>query len=288
MSGIYLLNEKIVKGENINFSILKRGFLFGDGIFETLISKNYKIFRFSDHYERMKKGAKMCNFEIPEKDEIEKLILRNLERRRIKNGYIRINLWRKKGERSIPEGKEANTLIIIKNYKPYPSSFYEKGINCTISEKIFKNEKSLLTYIKSFNFLESIIGKQEAKEKNCDETIFLNTEKFIAEATVSNLFFVKKNKVYTPSLDCGILNGITRKIVIEICKKEKIKFEEGKFKPEFLKNCDEIFLTNTIMGIMPVRNIKDFFMKKSSEITDLIKEKYLKILEKETKNKPYV
>ena len=282
MKEIYLLNGKIKKASEINLLILKRGFLFGDGIFETLISKNYKIFRFSDHYKRLKKGAKICNFEVPEKDKVEKLILRNLKSQKIKNGYIRINVWRKKGERSMPEGKEVNILIIIKNYKPYPSYLYQNGMKCIISKKIFKNEKSLLYKIKSFNFLENILGKIEAKENDCQDVIFLNTKGFLTEGTVSNLFFVKEDKIYTPSVECGILSGITRKIVIQVCRKNRIEIKEGKFKPEFLKECDEVFMTNTLMGIMPVERIGNFFKKKKAEMVEFIKDGYLKILKEET------
>lgn len=282
MSEIYLLNGQRKKTREINLSILKRGVLYGDGIFETLISKNYRIFKFDDHYIRLKEGCKICNMEVPEKDILEKWIRENLEKFRIKNGYIRINVWRKKGERIAVEGRETNTLIIMKNYKPYPSIFYENGIKCMISKKILKNEKSISYKIKSFNFLENILGKIEAKENNCDDVIFLNTEGIIAEATVSNLFFIKNHQIYTPCLKCGILSGITRKIVIQICKKNKINIEEGKFSPEFLKDCDEIFMTNTLMGIMGVESIKEFFKKKKNEMTEFIKEEYKKILKEET------
>ncbi len=282
MPEIYLVNGKVKQKKDIGLPILKRGFLFGDGIFETIISKNYSLFRFFEHYERLKKGADFCGFRIPPKNEIEKSILKYLKKFRMKNGYIRINIWRKKGERVIPEGKETNILIILKNFTSYPKYFYEKGISCIISEKIIRNEKSPLTKIKSFNFLENIIGKIEAKENGCEDTIFLNNNNFLTETTVSNLFLAKNNIVYTPSLDCGILNGITRKIVIEICQKNKIKIKEGKFTAKILSECDEIFITNTLMGIIPVRKVKNFFQNNRNEMTDFIMKKYIEILKEET------
>lgn len=282
MSEIYLLNGKVKSKKEIYFSTLKRGFLYGDGIFETLISRNFKIFRFSEHYNRLKKGAEICNLEIKSKKEIEETIQKHLKKFNIKNGYIRINLWRKTGKRVIPEGKKANTLIIIKKYMPYPSSFYRNGIICIISKKIFRSAHSISNNLKSLNFLENILGKIEAKENGCEETIFLNTDGFITETTVSNIFFVRDNKVYTPSPECGILEGITRKTVIGICRKNKIKVVEGKFYPEILSKCSEVFLTNTLMGIMPVKSINGFFKKRKTEITDFIKSEYLKILKEET------
>ncbi len=279
---IYLFNWEIEQEKDISLSFLERGFLFGDGIFETIISRNYCLFRFSQHYERMKKGAEICNFQITKKNVIEKSIVKCLKKFGIKNGYIRINIWRQKGEGINPEGTETNSLVIIKNFVSYPLSFYEQGMNCIISKKIIRNENSPLTRIKSLNFLENVIGKIEAKENNCDETIFLNNKKFLTEATVSNVFLVQKDKVYTPSLICGILDGITRKVVIEICKENNIEIKEGEFVSEFLVDCDEVFLTNSLMNVMPVKTIRSLSKRNKSEITNFIRNEYLKILKEET------
>ncbi|MCS7181439.1 MAG: aminotransferase class IV, partial [bacterium] len=106
----------------------------------------------------------------------------------------------------------------------------------------------------------------------------LNTSNYISEGSVSNIFFVKEDRVYTPSLECGCLDGITRKVVFEICEKEKIKIEEGFFKLEFLKEVDEIFFTNTLMGILPVKEINGYFKMKKLNIVQYLRERYLEEL----------
>jgi aminodeoxychorismate lyase len=279
---ILLFNGEKIEDKDLKFRELKRGFLYGDGIFETLISNNFKIFRFDEHWQRLKFGSEICNLKLPEKIKIKNLILENLKKIEEGRYYIRINLWRKFPENFSPKkNKQTNYLIIIRKLKPYPEKFYRKGIRCIVSEKIKRNEKSVISRIKSFNFLENIILKIEAEKEKCDDSIVLNSSEYISEASVANIFFVRDKKLYTPSLKCGCLAGITRKIVFEITRSEKIKIEEGFFKLNFLKKCEEIFLTNTVMGIMPVREIKGYFEAKSFETTKELIEKYKNILKKE-------
>ncbi|HOK56648.1 MAG TPA: aminotransferase class IV [bacterium] len=275
-SEILLFNGKRIENEDLNFNDLRRGFLYGDGIFETLISINKKIFRFDQHWERMKKGAFICNLRMPDKKRIKKILSDNLE-----DGfyYIRLNLWRKRPDIFSPlKKKDSNFLIIIKKFRPYPERFYKEGIKCTISKEIRRNEKSVLSKIKSINFLENVILKIEAEKEKCDDIVVLDNVGYISEGSIANIFFVKNDIIYTPSLECGCLEGITRKIVFEICKKEKIKIKEGFFKPDFLKNCDEVFFTNTLMGIMPVREIKGYFKSKKFKYSEYFGKLYWKIL----------
>ncbi|MGC8977298.1 MAG: aminotransferase class IV [Candidatus Ratteibacteria bacterium] len=279
-SEIFLFNGKKIEKSELSFEDFKRGFLFGDGIFETLISINKKIFRFEQHWERMKNGAKICNLKIPDKRKIKRLILENLN-----DGfnYIRLNLWRKNPDIFSPGSqRDTNFLIIIKKFQPYPKKFYKEGVKCGISQKIRRNEKSVTSKIKSISFIENVILKIEAKKENCDDMIVLDTSGYISEGSTSNIFFIKNDSIYTPSLKCGCLPGITRKVIFEICKKEKIKIKEGFFKVNFLGDCDEIFLTNTLMGIMPVKEIKNYFKTKGFKITERLSEEYKMILEKET------
>ncbi|MFN4226680.1 MAG: aminotransferase class IV [Candidatus Ratteibacteria bacterium] len=276
-SEILLFNGKKVSEKEINFGHLRRGFLYGDGIFETMISFNKKIFRFEEHWNRMVFGAKICGLDVPNKKLIEKLIIDNLKEEFC---YIRLNLWRKRPETISPENqKETNFLIIIRDFKPYPEKFYKEGIMCGISKKIKRNNLSVISKIKSLNFLENIILKIEAEKERCDDMIVLDNSGYISEGSVSNIFFVKKDVIHTPSCECGCLEGITRKVVFEICEKENIKIKEGRFKIDFLSDCDEIFLTNTLMGIMPVREIKGYFKSKNFKFSQYLTEKYLKILE---------
>jgi len=272
MKNFFLFDGRRVSGKQLGLASLERGFLYGDGVFETMRTCNYRIFMWDRHIERMKKGLALCNINMvanPEKlhSDIEQL----LKEKHVKNAYVRLNVWRKETGSFDPKGeRKSHTLAIIRKYLPCPGDFYSKGISCCVSRKFLKNELSPVTYIKSFNYLENILAREEAKNKGCSETILLNCRGELAESSVANLFFTKGKTVYTPSVECGILPGITRALVIEICKTNGLKVKEGRFKPVSLKGADEVFLTNTLMGLIPVRKIEGFFEKKRFACSSLL------------------
>lgn len=281
----YSFNGKVLPGEKIHLNDFSRGFLYGDGLFETLRVRNYRIFRWEDHWSRMQNGARVCNLEIGrEKEKVHEDIISLLQINRFEDAYVRINLWRKSTESFNPsDEKESYLLVIAKKYTPYPQEHYRCGIKCIISKNFFTNEKSPVTYIKSLNLIENVLARIEAKRNGYDDAILLNTQGKLAEAAVSNVFFVAKNGiVFTPSVECGILSGITRKIIFEICSTFKIKLKEGKFSTDRLMEADEVFLTNTLMGVMPVREIKGIFKGGKFSFTRLLGEEINKIFLEET------
>jgi len=284
VKNLFLFDGKKVSEQQIGFEHIKRGFFYGDGIFETMRAVRYKIFMFDRHISRMTKGIAFCNMDIPNNwKNLQTDIKRLLEEERLEDAYIRVNAWRMGNDSFDPkEERKSHLLVLIKKYQPYNENFYRKGVSCVVSKKFFKNEKSPFASIKSFNYLESILARQEARTKGCDEAILLNTKGELAESTVSNLFFINKKTVYTPSLDCGILPGITREVIIEICRKKQIPIKEGRFMPERLKDVEEVFLTNTLMGILPVRTVKSLFEKSSFVFSSMLAEELDKIFLEQT------
>jgi len=279
-----LFNEETVEESKVSLQDCLRGFLYGDGIFETLRARNYRIFRWKEHWNRLKKGVKLCNLEIRKDMKIfEEEIISLLEENNLKDAYIRVNIWRREPSHFDPGNKKGtNFLVISRKFKPYPEKLYKKGVRCFVSKNFSKNEHSVLTYIKSFNYMENILARQEAKRNFCDDSILLNSKGNIAEATTSNIFFVKNGIVFTPDIKCGLLPGITRKLIFEICSQCGIKLKEGHFFSAGLKKADEIFLTNTLMGIMPVSEVKGIFKSKGSKLTYFLKEQLEKIFKGET------
>ncbi len=279
MKTYYIFNSKSVAEKEISLSKLKRGFLYSDGLFETLRAENYRLFRWADHWERMQKGMGVCNLKIAEKGAVLKgMIEDTLKEHRLADAYIRVSVFRKETDSFDPgDESRSNVLIQMKKYHPYPERFYKNGMRCFISKKYFRNKASPLVYIKSLNYLENLLVRFEAREKGYDESILLNTQGYLACASVSNLFFIKGKTIFTPSIRCGILAGITRKVVFEICKKSGIRIKEGEFFPEDLKGANEIFLTNTLMGVMPVREVKGFFKGKKFIYAGLLMKELRKI-----------
>jgi branched-subunit amino acid aminotransferase/4-amino-4-deoxychorismate lyase len=166
----------------------------------------------------------------------------------IKDAYVRLTLW--KSERG------ADTLIIAKKYQPYSSQEYKKGFRACISP-FRQNEDSFLAQLKTTNYLLYRLAYTKAREKGFDEAIILNHKGYIAETSRSNLFFIKDKELFTPSLECSCLNGITRRVVFDLAKKYNIKAYEGNFSMPDLYASDEAFLTNSLVGIMPLVSVEE-------------------------------
>lgn len=252
------LNDRIVKDSEAKISVFDHGFLYGDGIFETVRSYDGIIFMLDEHLERLFRSARLINLEIRRSlDEIKKAIYETLFTNKLSNAYIRLSVSRGYGPIGIdPDLCKERTFVIIANeFKGYPDSYYLEGIP-TIVSTIRRNPKEALNpQIKSMNFLNNILAKIEAKRMQAFEAIMLNMDGYIAECTVSNIFFVKDDILHTPSIDCSILDGITRGVVIDLAKRKGIKVLEGRYKVEELLESEEIFLTNTSLELVPVKKV---------------------------------
>jgi branched-chain amino acid aminotransferase len=280
MTGKCIFNGKIINSENLTLDKLTRGFLYGDGIFETMRSQEYKIFRFPDYLERLLNSVKSVNLSLPfSPDEIQMQIENFLRLLKIPDTYIRLTLWRKQPDSFDPLTEMgSNYLVTVRPLVKIPTVLYKKGISCMIEKKFRKNEFSPISHIKSLSFLENVLYRQQAHLSETKETILLNTSGFLAEASVSNIFFIKNNIIFTPSVSCGIVPGIMRKTVLEITKDLGIEIKQGKYKSSEIKKADEVFLTNTLIEVLPVTKIDDVRINngKIGKLTKLISKEIIK------------
>ena len=217
--------------ENIE---IDEGVLFGRGAFETILVKNKPIF-FSNHIKRLNNAIEVLS--IGEKiDENE--LLDEIKKYEIKNKALKILVTPK-------------NIVITERDINYKDEDYKKGFKLKLS-KVIRNSTSILTYVKSTNYIENLMENQRAKKEGYNEVIFLNEQGFVTECSTANIFMVKSGVIYTPKLECGLLNGILRDFVINnfsVIEKE-ITLEE-------LLESDEIFITNSLLGIMKVTLIFD-------------------------------
>ena len=259
MSNFIFLNGKIISDIDANISSADRGFLYGDGIYETLRSYNGKPFKLADHLERMRDSARQLkiSFDYTNAD-IGERINELLEKNHTQDAYIRITLSRGSGggRLQMDDNIEPTTLIQVKPFSPYDSKLYDEGMSLVVSD-YKRSTTCLISRYKSTNLLQSILRKEEAKKKSAHEAIILNTDSYVAECVVSNIFMVSDGNVITPSLDTNILPGITRKTVLDICSNTGIPVSEEHFMVERLLKSDEVFITNSLMEIMPVSKIDD-------------------------------
>ncbi len=271
------LNDTIIPAKDAKVSIFDHGFLYGDGIFETLREYRGVVFQFDEHLKRLRRSAERIGLDIHRTDdEIKLIVYETLSANGLEDAYIRITISR--GEGAIGHDPDlcssATFLVIAQAFSPYPNAYYENGIKTIIAKTRRNLKESINPEIKSLNFLNNILAKMEAKRAEVEEAIMLNSSGYITECTVSNLFFYKDNILHTPSVECGILDGITRNLVLDIARRDSLWVREGQYAPQDLYEAGEIFLTNTSMEIMPVSSVDDVKFP-IGEVTKLLQRTYI-------------
>jgi branched-chain amino acid aminotransferase len=279
------LNDDIVPESEAKISVYDHGFLYGDGIYETMRSYDGVVFMFDRHLERLRRSASLIRLGLPEDTYLKDAVAGALRSNKLGDAYVRITVSRGKGPIGLDPGLcEKPTLVVFaEQSRPYPDSLYKGGVKLIIAETRRNLVAAIDPKIKSLNFLNNILAKIEAKEQGAYEAVMLNGAGFIAEGTVSNIFFVAGGVLCTPSADAGILDGITRELVIGLAIKEGVEVREGKFKPEELLDASEVFFTNTTSEVMPVSAVgeKNYPV---GEITKILRQRYREYVEQYVKN----
>ena len=268
------INGKFYSEKDANISVFDHGFLYGDGIFETLRTYNGKLFKIDEHLGRLFHSARLVKLQIPlTKKQLKQAIISAIKKNCLKEAYIRLTISRGKGELRYSIESNPNIVIIAKEFIPYKKDTHEKGISV-----ITCNSERVLPEVKSTSCMPLVLAKSKATKNGCFDAILVDRSGFVTEGTVSNVFFVKNNAIYTPKEN--ILQGITRGIVIKIAKKIA-KISETKIKKRKIYSFDECFLTNTSVEIVPVNKIDDKTIKNAPGI---ITKKIMEGFKKEVEN----
>ncbi len=258
-SMIYL-NDRLVPEDRALVPVFDHGFLYGDGIYETLRAYKGVVFRFREHIGRLFRSASMIGLAVPMSPEgIERAVYSTMEANGQKDAVIRITVSRGPGPVGLdPALCPGPTFVIISSdFRRYPPRYYRKGVGIAVVNTRRNFRGALDPKIKSLNFLNNILAKREAIDRGAYEAVMLNYRGYIAEGTVTNVFFVKDGILCTPSVDVGILDGITRGLIIDIAGDVGIEVSEGRFRKEALYNAQEVFISNTTMEVMPVAEVDD-------------------------------
>lgn len=254
------LNDRFVKESEATVSVFDHGFLYGDGIYETIRSYGEKIFMRDQHLARLHRSAEAIGLTIPKRD-WPSLLHESMKRNAVGNdqidAYIRITISRGTGDIGLdPALCPSPTIVVIaKPLKTPPSERYREGVSLIVAKTRRNLPDALDPQIKATNFLNNIQAKREAIAAGAFDSVLLNWESHVTECTVSNLFFVQAGQLCTPSLDCGILDGITRGVILTLARENRITVSEGRFGVEALRQAEECFLSNTTMEVMPVTRL---------------------------------
>jgi branched-chain amino acid aminotransferase len=254
MKTVYL-NKRFIPLNKAKISVLDRGFLYGDGVFETMRSRAGVVERLDEHIRRLFSSLEAMDIRINmSRSGLKSLTYKTLRKNKINEAYIKVVVARGIGKGLLePSGRAVPTVLIyVEKLKKAPPEIYEKGIKICVSS-VRNNEQSFKSGKKTLNYLDNIASRLEARRKGFADAVLLNVKGFVSEATSSNIFIVKRGKLFTPCKKCGILPGITRGEVVRAAGKNlKLKVKEVFMKTSRLYTADEVFLTNSLAGIIPV------------------------------------
>jgi len=248
------LNGDFVPRSEARVSVYDHGFLYGDGVFESIKAYSGRVFKLKEHVDRLYDSAKAIAMDIYlTKDEMTEIILETLRKNNLKDAYVRLIVSRGIGDLGLDPRKceKPSVIVIAQGWGTMYGNLYEAGIT-GVSVCVRRNAPDVLSpNIKSLNYLNNILAKIEANEKGGDEAIFLDQNGLVCEGSADNIFVVKDGKIYTP-LTISNLKGITRATVIEVLNQmgyETIEANLGLFD---LYTADEIFVTGTLAEMAPL------------------------------------
>ncbi len=275
------LDNKLVDETDAKISVFDHGLLYGDGVFEGIRVYSGRVFELEAHIKRLYDSAKAIRLDIPmSRNKLIDALEKTVEANNVIDGYIRLVVTRGSGTLGLnPFVCEPGRIFIIAdNIQLYPEELYEKGMKVISATTVRNHPLAIPPQVKSMNYLNNILAKIEALDVNLPEAIMYNHEGYVAEATGDNVFIVKGGVIYTPPIEAGALEGITRGIVIRLAKEAKIKVVEQNLTRFDLYVCDEFFLTGTaaeVIGIVEIdgRVIGD---GKPGSYTRLMRKKFFK------------
>lgn len=245
--------------------VFDRSYLYGDSLYEVARTYNGKLFQMKGHLDRLFESARYCKMNITQtekelSDECEKTVAAFYEKKENKftESYCRIIVSRGTGK--IGFGLEnlltpTQITVIVQPLNAPSKAQFEKGYHYSIIDRPRNHPAALPPAMKSGNYLNNLLGYLEAREQGAEDALFCDLEGFMTEGSTFNIFYIKNNIVVTSPLEVGILDGITRKITLDLCEKMGIETRVTRYPPSRFFEADEVFMTSTIKEVFPVTRL---------------------------------
>ncbi|MBI5385267.1 MAG: aminodeoxychorismate lyase [Verrucomicrobia bacterium] len=280
---IIFLNGQFVPEERATVSVFDRGFLYGDGLFESLLVRHGRPFRWRQHFERLQQGAKLLRLGIPFAAETLQAHAAELIRlNHLPDSILRLTLSRGTGPRGYSIRGANQPLLVMSLHAAAPVDPQKPPRWRVVTASVRVPANDLLAQVKTCNKLPQILARAEAEEQGADEALLLNTDGTVVEGASSNLFWVHRGTVCTAPLVEGLVAGVTRAVVLELCWSLGLRHEERAARPDELRQADGVFLTLSTLGVVPVVSL-DRVPVAGSPLTDQLQRAYWQRVESETR-----
>jgi len=265
MAATVNVNGRVSDQEHAVISIFDHGFLYGEGVYETLRTYNGQPFLFDRHVRRLRKSADMLALAVPLTDpQIDARFRETMRTAGLgdspgREAYIRILVTRGIGELTYDPAATPtpSIVVIVKPHVDPPREVFERGVTVALVPIVRNHPGSVNPLIKSNNLLNNALAMQEAFRRGGFEGVMRNYKGELAECTQSNLFIVKNGAAITPPIDAGLLPGITRAFLFEVGAEAGIPVREAVLHDEDLFGADESFLTSTTREVVPIVRVDD-------------------------------
>jgi len=280
------VSGRFVPSREAAVSALDAGLLLGAGLFETLRTYGGKPFRLDRHLARLRASGQVLRILAKEADaEIASIITRLVEANSVPDARVRITATR--GPLTEPLQGDApppaTVLVTAGPMTPYPKEFYEAGATVVVSD-IRTNETDPTVYHKTTGYMRNMLALRDAHQARAAEALLFNSRNRLAEGAISNVFLVRQGRLLTPPVEDGLLAGITRSCVLELAAETGVPAEQRSLAVHDLLDADEVFLTNSIMEVMPVCRIEAHAVGegKPGPVTQRVAQAYTDLVERET------
>lgn len=283
MEGVAYVNGEYFKANDAKISIFDQGFIFGDGVYDTLVVRNGFIYKLYKHINRLYRSAKAVKITPPlKKEELKDIIIETVRRSGLRDAYLKCIITRGIGGKPVlGRGETIKPSVVVFAVPPVSvvdEEKIEKGAKLVSTTIKRTHPESIDPRVKSLNYLPNMLMRREAVELGADESITYDYSGYVAEGGAENIFVLKDGILMTPAR--GILEGITRETVMEMAGEEGYEVQETNLTKYDLYTADEVFLCSTAGGIFPVTEIdgRQIGDGRVGPVTKLMIEKYEKIL----------
>ena len=258
MGTLFNVEGRLVPPEQAFVPVLDRGFLYGDSVYDVVRTYAGRVFELGRHLDRMERTASRIGISLPPRSKLESELRRTMDAAGNPESYVRFIVTRGEGRFGLAphlaEG-QSRLIIMVKPLEAPSAEQYERGLRMAVARTRRNPPQALDPALKTGNYLNGILALREAHEASADDALMLDMQGQVTEASTSNVFFVKGGAVVTPPLALGMLEGVTRGLLIDIARDEGVTLREQPHGPDALAGADEVFVTSTVREVLAVTSL---------------------------------